>query len=78
VGGSPLSSGLTSEFAQGTTDRIKLKLVLSFAMTKSNDTDVEGTAAFPSAPAATYRYVISLKSEKVNIWLEDRRSKKQW
>jgi hypothetical protein len=68
---------LIIEFAQGTTlDWIKL--VLSLAMAKANDTEVEGTAAFPSAPAATYRYVISLKSEKVNIWLEDRRSKKQW
>ncbi|KAE8983134.1 hypothetical protein PF006_g20518 [Phytophthora fragariae] len=25
-----------------------------------------------------FRYIISLESEKVNIWLEDRSSKKQW
>ncbi|KAG2523411.1 hypothetical protein JM16_005350 [Phytophthora kernoviae] len=47
-------------------------------MPKSVDVEVEGVTVFASPPATTYRYVISLKSEKVNIWLEDRCSKKQW
>ncbi|KAG7395656.1 hypothetical protein PHYBOEH_003375 [Phytophthora boehmeriae] len=47
-------------------------------MLKSVDVEVEGVTAFAPPPASTYRYVIALKSEKVNIWLEDRCSKKQW
>jgi hypothetical protein len=69
------NGSLIFEFAQ---DRTRFQLVLSFAMAKSNDMEAEGTMAFPSVPTATYRYVISLQSEKVSIWLEDCRSKKQW
>ncbi|KAG1687851.1 hypothetical protein DVH05_004581 [Phytophthora capsici] len=37
----------------------------------------KGITEFPSN-SVTYRYVISLKRNQVNIWLEDRSSKKQW
>ncbi|KAG7377178.1 hypothetical protein PHYPSEUDO_012046 [Phytophthora pseudosyringae] len=39
---------------------------------------VEGVTAFAPPPTTNSRYVISLKEEKVDIWLEDRSSKKQW
>ncbi|KAL3664437.1 hypothetical protein V7S43_010758 [Phytophthora oleae] len=46
-------------------------------MAKLPDSQVEGITGFSSNSMA-YRYVISLKSDQVNIWLEDRSSKKQW
>ncbi|KAG1687858.1 hypothetical protein DVH05_004588 [Phytophthora capsici] len=42
------------------------------------DYKVEGITGFSSNPEDSYRYEISLKSGQVNIWLEDRSSKKQW
>ncbi|RLN70679.1 hypothetical protein BBJ28_00023625 [Nothophytophthora sp. Chile5] len=39
---------------------------------------MSGTTSFASSPSSSYRFVVSLKDEKVNIWLEDRSSKKQW
>ncbi|KAG7377179.1 hypothetical protein PHYPSEUDO_012047 [Phytophthora pseudosyringae] len=42
------------------------------------DFDVEGVTTFTLRAHGSFRYRISLKSEKVNIWLEDRSSKKQW
>ncbi|OWZ07967.1 hypothetical protein PHMEG_00019565 [Phytophthora megakarya] len=47
-------------------------------MAPGTDLEVEGVTAFAQPVQASYRYLISLKSEKVNIWLEDRNSKKQW
>ncbi|EGZ08132.1 hypothetical protein PHYSODRAFT_526645, partial [Phytophthora sojae] len=40
--------------------------------------EVEGVTMFGSRPDDSFRYQISLQDEKVNIWLEDRSSKKQW
>ncbi|KAG2765489.1 hypothetical protein PC116_g26696 [Phytophthora cactorum] len=39
---------------------------------------VEGSTSFPSAPARFYRYAIALKDSKLSIWMEDRKSKKQY
>ncbi|EGZ08119.1 hypothetical protein PHYSODRAFT_527350, partial [Phytophthora sojae] len=39
---------------------------------------VEGATQFSTQSTTTYRYIISLESEKLSIWLEDRSSKKQW
>ncbi|EGZ06200.1 hypothetical protein PHYSODRAFT_445826, partial [Phytophthora sojae] len=47
-------------------------------MDTQRDIAVEGDTAFAPPPAASYRYVIELKSSKLSIWLEDRTSKKQW
>ncbi|ETO82928.1 hypothetical protein F444_02982 [Phytophthora nicotianae P1976] len=47
-------------------------------MESQPDMQVEELTAFTSSPHESYRYVISLKGEKVNIWLENRSSKKQW
>ncbi|RLN31354.1 hypothetical protein BBJ28_00016801 [Nothophytophthora sp. Chile5] len=47
-------------------------------MATSSDFEVEGVTAFAAPPAPDYRYVISVKDGKVNIWMEDRFSKKQW
>ncbi|EGZ06262.1 hypothetical protein PHYSODRAFT_566045 [Phytophthora sojae] len=37
-----------------------------------------GTTIFAPPPAPTYRYAISLKHDRLRIWLEDCDSKKQW
>eukprot|EP00644_Phytophthora_capsici_P016785 jgi/Phyca11/21727/fgenesh1_pg.PHYCAscaffold_111_\ len=42
------------------------------------DSKVEGITGFSSNPEKSYRYEISLKRGQVNIWVEDRSSKKQW
>ncbi|KAG1687850.1 hypothetical protein DVH05_004580 [Phytophthora capsici] len=43
------------------------------------DSTVEGLTTFPNGGNNNcYRYVISVKSDEINIWLEDRFSKKQW
>ncbi|KAE9121101.1 hypothetical protein PF007_g7928 [Phytophthora fragariae] len=47
-------------------------------MAQSMDTKVEGVTQFSWHCLLSFRYIISLESEKVNIWLEDRSSKKQW
>ncbi|KAF4140036.1 hypothetical protein GN958_ATG10786 [Phytophthora infestans] len=47
-------------------------------MERLSDCQVEGLTAFKSPSTASYRYIISLKDEKVNIWLEERSNKKQW
>ncbi|POM76136.1 Hypothetical protein PHPALM_6664 [Phytophthora palmivora] len=46
-------------------------------MAAGADFEVEGVTTFASHPNRSFRYLVSLKSEKVNIWLEDRSSKKQ-
>lgn len=40
--------------------------------------DVEGIVAFGSNPSDSFRYRLGLKEDKMNIWLENRKSKKQW
>ncbi|EGZ06226.1 multidrug resistance protein ABC superfamily [Phytophthora sojae] len=40
--------------------------------------EVDGTTTFAAPPAPTYRYKLSLKSEKLRIWLEDCKTKQQW
>ncbi|RLN67783.1 hypothetical protein BBJ28_00001067 [Nothophytophthora sp. Chile5] len=47
-------------------------------MATSGDTEMSGTASFASSPSSSYRFVLSHKDEKIDIWLEDRSSKKQW
>ncbi|KAE9121106.1 hypothetical protein PF007_g7935 [Phytophthora fragariae] len=47
-------------------------------MAQSIDSMEEGVTQFSSYFSTSYRYVISLEGEKVNIRLEDRSSKKQW
>lgn len=39
---------------------------------------VEGTVSFKSQLFASYRYRISTKDDKLRIWIEDVKSKKQW
>lgn len=48
--------------------------------TSTIDTNLEvnGLTEFGSHPNTEYRFVLKLKDEKINIWLEDRDSKKQW
>ncbi|KAG3134003.1 hypothetical protein PI126_g18901 [Phytophthora idaei] len=40
--------------------------------------EVDGVTTFALSPSGSFRYRISLKNEQVNLWLEDRTSKKQW
>ncbi|KAL7690963.1 putative tumor necrosis factor-like domain superfamily [Plasmopara halstedii] len=42
------------------------------------DIEVEGVTVFAPPPATSYRYVMELKSAKLSIRLEDRKTKKQW
>lgn len=44
----------------------------------SQPEDAEGVVAFGSNVLDSYRYRLSLRNEKLNIWLENRKSKKQW
>ncbi|ETM53736.1 hypothetical protein L914_02808 [Phytophthora nicotianae] len=47
-------------------------------MTANINSEVEGVTTFALCCDAYFRYRISLKNEKMNLWLEDRSSKKQW
>ncbi|KAG4040350.1 hypothetical protein JG687_00016648 [Phytophthora cactorum] len=47
-------------------------------MTSGINPEVEGVTTFALCPDGSFRYRISLKNEQVNLWLEDRTSKKQW
>ncbi|ETM53745.1 hypothetical protein L914_02806 [Phytophthora nicotianae] len=59
-------------------NRLRKKQWNAVEPTFDPDMQVEELTAFTSSPHESYRYVISLKGEKVNIWLENRSSKKQW
>jgi hypothetical protein len=39
---------------------------------------VEGVVSFPSCGFASFRFEIVARNEKLHIWLEDRKTKKQW
>ncbi|KAL3664432.1 hypothetical protein V7S43_010753 [Phytophthora oleae] len=47
-------------------------------MTTGVDFVVEGLTTIVSCADGSFRYVISVKNEQINIWLEERFSKKQW
>ncbi|KAG7383446.1 hypothetical protein PHYPSEUDO_003686 [Phytophthora pseudosyringae] len=46
--------------------------------TPNSDIELEGNTAFLPPPAPSYRYVITLKNERLTIWMEDFASKQQW
>ncbi|ETM53737.1 hypothetical protein L914_02809 [Phytophthora nicotianae] len=67
---------LSSDLAQTIFPRCAF--TTSPAMATGIDFEVEGTTTFGSLPDESFRYLLSLKSEKINLWLENRTSKKQW
>lgn len=45
---------------------------------KPKTLELGGLTFFRSRPNASYRFILTLKADKLNVWLEDRKSKKQW
>ncbi|KAE8976220.1 hypothetical protein PF010_g24628 [Phytophthora fragariae] len=43
-----------------------------------DETKAEGMTTFHSPRTTSYRYLLSVKRDKLMIWLEDRSSKRQW
>lgn len=39
---------------------------------------LDGLTSFRSRPNVPYRFIVQVKGTKLNVWLEDRKSKKQW
>ncbi|KAG6943753.1 hypothetical protein JG688_00017451, partial [Phytophthora aleatoria] len=62
-----------------TTKKMQFELIhCSTEVLDAGNIKVEGSTSFPSAPARFYRYAIALKDSKLSIWMEDRKSKKQY
>jgi hypothetical protein len=40
--------------------------------------ELDGLTSFRSRPKSSFRFVLTLKGNKLNAWLENRKSKKQW
>lgn len=40
--------------------------------------ELDGVTSFPSRPKVLFRYIVAIESDKLSVWLEDRKSKKQW
>lgn len=39
---------------------------------------LDGVTTFASHSIAVFRFALTLNEDKINVWLEDRSSKKQW
>ncbi|KAI9895805.1 hypothetical protein PsorP6_019408 [Peronosclerospora sorghi] len=47
-------------------------------MAPIQDIEVEGVTTFATSPRTSYRYMLKLLNNELSIWMEDRKSKKQW
>lgn len=40
--------------------------------------ELDGLTSFRSHPRSSFRFILTLTGNKLNVWLENRKSKKQW
>lgn len=40
--------------------------------------EFDGLTSFRSRPKSSFRFILTMKGNKLNVWLENRKSKKQW
>lgn len=45
---------------------------------KPGSLELDRLTSFPSRSKAMFRFVVTVEDDKLNMWLEDRKSKKQW
>ncbi|KAL3658718.1 hypothetical protein V7S43_016354 [Phytophthora oleae] len=46
--------------------------------TPTADMKIEGITTFTSRKDTSFRFVFSIADDKINVWLEDRKSKLRW